>query len=821
MRGRRNVNTSILLCSLLFALSFALSVDFPETVSAYTPHDPIYIDGNENFTSTNGVTEGNGTPSNPYIIEGWEIDASSAHGIAIENTDAHFVIRDVHIHSGGPNYNRGVRLSNITDGRVENATLPNNWGGVTMYFSSNLTIRDNEVVSSNETGIAFHTCNNITVEGNNVSMTGQDGIVPMFSGNVTIVNNNVWDNEGGVVVYQTTNISIRKNNVSSNEWGVVFEECDNITVDDNNVLENRIGIHLFYSPNVALRGNNISSNRWIGVIIDASGNANLTDNGITENGQRGITSHHSNNLTFQGNIISGNPNDGIYLLSCENITIRNNSISKDSRGIFVEFSDNIAIAGNDISNCTSCVDLDSSNNASIVGNSISGIWGGIGIVNASIVDIEDNHIGLFDGYGIFTGSVGNMTVSGNNISGNDLGIGFNFCDNTTISSNEILNNRIGIYLLVSENIVVVGNNISNSSNDGIFLFFSSSILVYHNSFVNNTVQVYDDLGEENHWDDGYPSGGNYWSDYSGVDYYRGPEQNILGSDGIGDTPYDIDADSIDRYPLISPGGLIPLPLENLTAVLSGENLENVTLMWNPSPDESIAFVQRYDVYRGNVYDKLGSLYQHIGSVPSGNYTFVDTFAGESNPSPYFYVVCAVNLTNSSVCADDQGGKLTRPLFPGPNLVSVPLVQSNESVKTVLQTVEYDKAWFYDSSSQEWKWHMTSKEYRRGLWNVNHTMGLWVNVTGDCSLTVAGIVPAQSTIHLHKGWNLIGFPSFNTSYTVADMKAEVGGTRVEGFESMPVFPPYYLRVLGDAEALQTGFGYWLRVKADTTWTVEVS
>jgi len=44
------------------------------------------------------------------------------------------------------------------------------------------------------------------------------------------------------------------------------------------------------------------------------------------------------------------------------------------------------------------------------------------------------------------------------------------------------------------------------------------------------------------WDDGYPSGGNYWSDYAGVD---------ADGDGIGDTPYVIDENNTDRYPLIS------------------------------------------------------------------------------------------------------------------------------------------------------------------------------------------------------------------------------------------------------------------------------
>ena len=59
------------------------------------------------------------------------------------------------------------------------------------------------------------------------------------------------------------------------------------------------------------------------------------------------------------------------------------------------------------------------------------------------------------------------------------------------------------------------------------------------------------MSSVNVWDDGYPSGGNYWSDYGGVDAFRGPNQDLPGSDGIGDTQYVIDVDNRDRFPLMS------------------------------------------------------------------------------------------------------------------------------------------------------------------------------------------------------------------------------------------------------------------------------
>jgi hypothetical protein len=58
----------------------------------------------------------------------------------------------------------------------------------------------------------------------------------------------------------------------------------------------------------------------------------------------------------------------------------------------------------------------------------------------------------------------------------------------------------------------------------------------------------------NTWDNGYPSGGNYWSDYTGSDAKSGPNQDQSGSDGIGDTPRVIDFYNKDNYPLMEPWG---------------------------------------------------------------------------------------------------------------------------------------------------------------------------------------------------------------------------------------------------------------------------
>ncbi|MFQ6129046.1 MAG: hypothetical protein ACE5QW_09115, partial [Thermoplasmata archaeon] len=112
-----------------------------------------------------------------------------------------------------------------------------------------------------------------------------------------------------------------------------------------------------------------------------------------------------------------------------------------------------------------------------------------------------------------------------------------------------------------------------------------------------------------------------------------------------------------------------------------------------------------------------------------------------------------------------------------------------------------------------------KPYMGDLPSINHTMGIWINVTKESNLTVAGMVPAQTTIRLYEGWNLVGFPSMNSSYSISDLEASIGATRVEGFDSMA--SPFFLRALSGTVVLQAGYGYWVRVEADVVWTIEVT
>jgi hypothetical protein len=103
--------------------------------------------------------------------------------------------------------------------------------------------------------------------------------------------------------------------------------------------------------------------------------------------------------------------------------------------------------------------------------------------------------------------------------------------------------------------------------------------------------------QTNVWDDGYPPGGNYWSDYTGVDVKSGPNQDQPSSDGIGDTPYIIDEYNQDNYPLMKPWS--PTPVVNATVDINPDTLNlRANGKWITA---HIELPEGYDVSHINVY----------------------------------------------------------------------------------------------------------------------------------------------------------------------------------------------------------------------------
>jgi parallel beta-helix repeat protein len=171
---------------------------------------------------------------------------------------------------------------------------------------------------------------------------------------------------------------------------------------------------------------------------------------------------------------------------------------------------------------------------------------GIYLVDSSDNTISGNNVTANSNYGIYLDSSSdNNTLSGNNITANSYGIELDSSSGNTVSGNNITANSYGISLDSSSGNTVSGNNITANSMHGISLDSSSNNTIYHNSFIDNTNQVFSD-NSSNTWDGGYPSGGNYWSDYLTLH----PNATEIDSSDIWNIPYVINSNNIDHYPIM-------------------------------------------------------------------------------------------------------------------------------------------------------------------------------------------------------------------------------------------------------------------------------
>jgi parallel beta-helix repeat protein len=304
------------------------------------------------------------------------------------------------------------------------------------------------------------------------------------------------------------------------------------------------GIVLNYSHNNTISGNNIALHEYFGIVINWSHNNTICWNNITQ-------------------IFGLSHGDGINLWRSNHNRIFQNQVEENSRyGVRVEVeSNNNTISDNKIENCLTGLQLyDYSNCSWVCGNRITNCSKGIELYQYITYTILMN----------------------NTIENSGVGININnWSANNTISKNRLTANTVGIRFFFANLNEVFLNNITDNDVGTAFEYSQSNIL-YSNNFINNAQQASTSVGYANVWDRGYPNGGNYWSDYGGVDLYHGPSQNVTGSDGIGDNPYIIEESDIDHYPLMNaipefPSFLI-LPLFMIATVIA-----TLTLKRKPQP----------------------------------------------------------------------------------------------------------------------------------------------------------------------------------------------------------------------------------------------
>lgn len=173
---------------------------------------------------------------------------------------------------------------------------------------------------------------------------------------------------------------------------------------------------------------------------------------------------------------------------------------------------------------------------------------GAEIQNLTIRDSETH------GFGIHIKDVANIKIQNCQIKNCGQGLRLTNSTNCELGRNFITNSTdYGIYFTLNTSYnTMFWNNIKNNSQAVSIELGCSENMFYQNNFVQNGVQT-SGLGvPANLWNNTYPAGGNYWSDYTHDDAKSGPYENETGSDGIGDEPYELPLGAKDHYPIMGP-----------------------------------------------------------------------------------------------------------------------------------------------------------------------------------------------------------------------------------------------------------------------------
>jgi hypothetical protein len=174
--------------------------------------------------------------------------------------------------------------------------------------------------------------------------------------------------------------------------------------------------------------------------------------------------------------------------------------------------------------------------------------------------------------------------------------------------------------------------------------------------------------------------------------------------------------------------------------------------------------------------------------------------------------------------------------PGWNLVSFNVKPASTAIATVLSSIadKYDLvyAWDAGAASNNWmKYSPTAPEYSNSLNNLDEKMGFWIHMTAAGTLNVVGSVPVTTTISLLTaggGWNLVGYPSSvdrDLPAALSDNGVGADFSLIYAYHASETTDPWKLFSLtapvwaNDLTKLSPGWGYWVKVSTDHTWSVK--
>jgi len=335
-----------------------------------------------------------------------------------------------------------------------------------------------------------------------------------------------WMYKGGIECYYSDHVVFSNVTVAGCASGFTLWHTDNVTLRNCRMQENWLGVQATYSDSTLVVGCT-STNSFTEGMPQAMffGNSNCSQ--LIDCEVRYIGELSDPMTLYRFGIMFFNTHEALV----QNCTIRNSTGPGVSCGSYMFRSSGLAVRECRISECYwSAVEVDGTDDVVIENNSFALTDRAIDVNDCVGVEIRNNSLILNEWCGVLLHYVNWCNMTGNWFAWNGGEGVMMEGSNITIARNSFIESGVGI-------------------EGGRY-----DVLIHHNDFIQNREPINPYLCYRSSWDDGYPSGGNYYSDYTGLDLFSGPDQSIPGSDGFGDSPYVHDwyYPYEDRYPLMSP-----------------------------------------------------------------------------------------------------------------------------------------------------------------------------------------------------------------------------------------------------------------------------
>lgn len=541
----------------------------PHVLATPVAHAPIVIDGDDDLTSENGVVAGNGTPENPYVIDGFVIDIASGTGVKVSNTTAQLVLSNMTVLGSYVQGSTGFDFTNVEHVRMDRCDVVGTDHGILGFRAQNITIWRCQFSRGRDAppGHIAHCGVNLR------------GIYRVDIQNVTIEN--------------LTDIGIEI-------YGIDLERC-HVVVANTQIFDCTDGIVIGAGCGTAeIMDCRIERARNVALWISTPEIDSRIERNVITNAGTGIQCYSS--LMRVAHNTMRRCGVGVVVILRDGV-VEANTVSDSGYGIMCYGTEPFSgsVSGNRITNCTTGIVLNRpsdvqslpKNRTMVEDNDIERCVTGTALTETSVLGLpayyilRGNRFVSCSDVGIELVWTSSMSVEDCEILDTPIGILLYKVKGCDISRNRIEGLSCGILAACSSDVNITYNTIRGASGWGLNVTRECDLYVHHNNFILNNLdpststyrgpQVWDSTSGT--YDDG--SEGNYWSDYT----TRYPFAQAVGR--VWDVSYVLagNAGNVDRHPLTLMSDWSP-PIADAGINITVPQGTNVTLDGTASFDDN-------------------------------------------------------------------------------------------------------------------------------------------------------------------------------------------------------------------------------------------